>query len=270
MKNHPSDVVLEVDGKKGFISQRRGAVLHIIKCTSSDVSYRHIEEDTEEIPVFHKERPMFVDPISFVLKPNATKIKSGTYLPIKWKIGNTWYCKHGRRTACGAPSKFEPANGKTANMLQYDDLPLEGGILPQEEIEEHERTIFYDDSKKKALDELGDDILNLRPSRLSPNFDFDSIADILYDFFLEALSKGHTKLAIFFMFLYIFHNVFGFVGRCYHIYKTKEAWWKYLLVAPFHQIFALTVLPWKTRKETSLTDDEVSQIGKHVKINIEE
>ena len=87
-------------------------------------------------------------------------------------------------------------------MLQYDDLPLEGGILPQEEIEEHERTIFYDDSKKKALDELGDDILNLRPSRLSPNFDFDSIADILYDFFLEALSKGHTKLAIFFVSLH--------------------------------------------------------------------
>ena len=88
-QEHASDVVLEVDGKKGFISQRRGAVVNIIKCKPTDVSYRNIDEDTEEIPVYHNGRQMYVDPITFVLKPNATLIPSGTYLPIKWKIGYT-------------------------------------------------------------------------------------------------------------------------------------------------------------------------------------
>ena len=71
IKSHPSDAVFELDGKKGFIAQKKGAVVHIIKCTSSDASYRHIEEDTEEIPVLHKGRAMFADPVTFVLKPNA-------------------------------------------------------------------------------------------------------------------------------------------------------------------------------------------------------
>ena len=79
MKNHPSDVVLEVDGKKGFISQRRGAVLHIIKCTSSDVSYRHIEEDSEEIPVFHKKNTNVCGSNKFCFKAKCNKVK-------KWNL----------------------------------------------------------------------------------------------------------------------------------------------------------------------------------------
>ena len=40
---HASDVVLEVDGKKWFISQRRGAVVDIIECKPTDFSYMNIE-----------------------------------------------------------------------------------------------------------------------------------------------------------------------------------------------------------------------------------
>ena len=125
--------------------------MNIIKCKPTDVSYRNIDEDTEEIPVYHNGRQMYVDPITFVLKPNATLIPSGTYLPIKWKIGNTWYCKHGKRTACGAPSKFEPARGEIVNLLKYNHLPMEGGMFTQEEISKHEKSIFYEDSRRKAL-----------------------------------------------------------------------------------------------------------------------
>ena len=248
IKNHPSDAVFEVDGKKGFIGQRRGAVIHIIKCSSSDASYRQIEEDTEEIPVFHNGRPMFVDPISFILKPNATNVKSGTYLPIKWKIGSIWYCKHGKRTICTAPLQFKPENGKTANMLEYEELPMEGGMFTADEISAHEKTMFYEESRKKAIDDLGDDMVNLRPTKISQSISLDSMIDFLYDMFLMALSKGHTKFAIFVMSLYLFESAIGFFGRCLHIYRFQSVWWKYLLVAPFHQIFALSVLSWGSRK----------------------
>ena len=104
---------------------------------------------------------MYVDPITFVLKPNDTLIRIGTYLPIKKKICNTWYCKHCKWTACGAPSKFEPVRDEIGNLLEYNDLPLEGGMFTK-----HEKSIFYEDSRRKALAELGDDIVNLRHSKL--------------------------------------------------------------------------------------------------------
>ena len=270
MKNHPADAVFEVDGKKGFIGQRRGAVIHIIKCSSSDASYRQIEEDTEEIPVFHHGRPMFVDPISFILKPNATKIESGTYLPIKWNIGSIWYCKHGKRSICNAPGQFEPENGKTANMLEYEELPMEGGMFTAEEVSAHEKTMFYEETRKKALDELGDDIVNLRPTKLTQSLSLDSMIDALYDIFLMAISTGHTKFAIFVISLYLLESVVGFFGRCLHIYKYQSVWWRYFVVAPFSQIFALSVLSWGRKRNDFLSDAEKSQIGQHVKIEINE
>ena len=96
--------------------------------------------------------------------------------------------------------------------------------------------------------------------------------DALYDVFLMALSTGHTKLAIFLISLYLLESVVGFFGRCLHIYKYQSVWWKYFVVAPFSQIFALSVLPWGSRKrnDVCLSDQEKAQISKHVKIEIEE
>ena len=58
------------------------------------------------------------------------------------------------------------------------------------------KTMFYEETRKKTLDELGDDIVNLRPTKLTQSLSLDSMIDALYDVFLMALSTGHTKLAI--------------------------------------------------------------------------
>ena len=51
--------------------------------------------------------------------------------------------------------------------------------------------------------------------------------------------------------------------------SNKKGWLKFL-AAPFPQIYALTVFPWKKSNEvTKITDDDVSQIGKHIKIDID-
>ena len=87
---------------------------------------------------------------------------------------------------------------------------------------------------------------------------------------METLAKPHTKLAIILICIYIIDNVVGFLGRCYNIYQTKKGWLKFL-AAPFPQIYALTLFPWKKSNEvTKITDDDVSQIGKHIKIDIDE
>ena len=69
---------------------------------------------------------MFVDPVTMVLKPNATVVKSGAYTPVMWKIGGIWFCKRKESNPCNEPLKLKPGNGNTAKyILRYEDLPLE-------------------------------------------------------------------------------------------------------------------------------------------------
>ena len=100
IRNHPANTMIDLDGGKGFIAQTRGAVVHIIKCVAAQASYRAIDEDTEEIPLTYKGRELFVDPVTMVLKPNATVVKSGAYTPVMWKIGGIWFCKRKERNPC--------------------------------------------------------------------------------------------------------------------------------------------------------------------------
>ena len=117
-------------------------------------------------------------------------------------------------------------------MLEYEELPMEGGMFTAEEVSAHEKTMFYEETRKKALDELGDDIVNLRPTKLTQSLSLDSMIDALYDIFLMAISTGHTKFAIFVISLYLLESVVGFFGSCLHIYKYQSVWWRYFVVAP--------------------------------------
>ena len=245
-----------------------------MKCNKTQATYRELDDDTEEIPVSYNGRPMFADPISMVLKPNGTKVKSGTYLPIKWKIGGVWFCKHIKRTKCAAPLQFEPENGKTARyMLNYDDIPWAGGEFSAKDIAAHEQTIFYEESKQKALDDLSDDMVNLRPTKISQMPTLDSIWGLLEELFYISISKPHAKAMILLTFVYFIDNLFGFFGRVSHLYRSRSRLWKFLLT-PFHQIFTLIVLPWgillqSKNCDAELSDELKTHINNHVKIDIE-
>ena len=60
-------------------------------------------------------------------KPPGPKLiqslnSSGTYLPIKWKIGSICYCKFVKRTICDVPLQFKPENGETAKYVLEDEI----------------------------------------------------------------------------------------------------------------------------------------------------
>ena len=240
IRNHPSEAMLDLDGEKGFMAQTRGAVVHIIKCTPVQASYRHIDEDTKEIPVTYNGRDMFVDPVSMVLKPNATVVKSGVFTPVMWKIGGIWFCKNKKRTKCNEPLKFMPGNGDMAKYtLGYEDLPLEDGTFTDYDLAEHEEAIFHEESKQKVLDGLGEDIINLRPLRIASK----SFVDQILDFFFKEVSP-HSTLMLIMTLVFLLDNVIGWMGRMFHVYDARLKFWKYFLT-PFNQIFLFSFLPWK-------------------------
>ena len=77
-------------------------------------------------------------------------------------------CGRKERNPCNEPLKFKPANGNTAKyILGYEDLPLEKDMFPPAEIAKHEEAIFHEESKRKVLNGLGEDILNLHPTKIT-------------------------------------------------------------------------------------------------------
>jgi hypothetical protein len=120
-----------------------------------------------------------------------------------------------------------------------------------------------------VLDDLSDDMVNLRPTKISQGQTLESVYHFLEDLFYMGLSKPHAKAIIFLTIIYFIDNLFGFFGRVSHIYRNKSKLWQYLLT-PFHQIFTLTVLPWETllrskNNDVELSDDMKTHINKHVK-----
>ena len=112
--------------------------------------------------------------------------------------------------------------------------------------------------------------LNLLHRNNHCNWLYLSLLSILQFVMALPLSTGHTQFAIFVMSLYLFKSEIVFFRRCLNIYRQKSVWWKCVLVAPFHQLFSLSVLSWRSKMMFVSKDDERSQISKHVKIEIDE
>ena len=204
---------------------------------------------------------MFVDAVSMVLKPNGTVVSSGPFTPVMWNMGDgIWWCKHGKRTLCKEPLNFKPGNGQNARYtLGYEDLPVAKGLYSPDEISEHEEAIFHEESKQKILNGLGEDILNLRPTKIT----FKSLSQQAIDYLFNEVSP-HSAFMLIMTLVFILDNAVGWGKRIIHVYKNKLSFWNYLLT-PFNQISLFNFLPWKKLSQLGNQPELLEVYKKYVK-----
>ena len=111
-------------------------------------------------------------------------------------------------------------------------------MFPPAEIAKHEEAIFHEESKRKVLNGVGEDILNLCPTKIIQKNLLEQILDL---FFYEV--SHHGKVMLFFTLLFILDYILGWVGRVFQVCNNRLRFWKYL-ITPFNQIFLLSFLPW--------------------------
>lgn len=129
----------------GFNAIRRGSVFHIYPCRETEVSYRHLPNDTKDIPISFVDsqgfrRDGFLDTSTRHIKNSTIFYKSSSSsLPVTWDFQDGEYkCKTETGLIdCGAP-KILPVfyDGVTEALKQKEDtLVFHGNLddIPEEE-----------------------------------------------------------------------------------------------------------------------------------------
>jgi hypothetical protein len=76
----------------GHLVVRSGGVVYVARCGMVVVELRNHTTCTQEIPVTHQGRNMYVEPLSLVIQESATPVKCRRRTPPRWKIGKKWFC----------------------------------------------------------------------------------------------------------------------------------------------------------------------------------
>jgi hypothetical protein len=118
------------------------------------VELRNHTTCTQEIPVTHQGREVYVEPLSLVIWRSATPVKCERRTPPQWKIGKKWFCGYPEIRPCNGPGPL-PGHRRTnvQEMSKVADLDLEKEIEDyQQKEDEHNKPTHA------VLEELATDI----------------------------------------------------------------------------------------------------------------
>jgi hypothetical protein len=117
------------------------------------VELRNHTTCTQEIPVTHQGREVYVEPLSLVIRRSATPVKCERRTPPRWKIGKKWFCGYPEIRPCNGPGPLpghRRTNVQEKSKVANPDLKKEIEDYQQEESEHNEPT-------HEVLEELATD-----------------------------------------------------------------------------------------------------------------
>jgi hypothetical protein len=99
----------------GHLVVRSGGVVYEARCGMVVVELRNHTMCSQEIPVMHRGRDAYVDPLSLVIQSSATPVKCRKRTPPRWKIGRKRFCGYPEIRPCNGPGLL-PGHRRT-NLL---------------------------------------------------------------------------------------------------------------------------------------------------------
>ncbi len=96
----------------GHLVVRSGGVVYVARCGMVMEELRNHTTCTQEIPVTHQGREMYVEPLSLVIQKSATPVKCRRRTPPRWKIGKRWFCGYPEIRPCNGPGPL-PGHHRT-------------------------------------------------------------------------------------------------------------------------------------------------------------
>jgi hypothetical protein len=138
----------------GHLAVRSGGVVYVARCGMVVVELRNHTTCTQEIPVTHQGREVYVEPLSLVIRRSATPVKCERRTRPRWKIGKKWFCGYPEIRPCNGPG---PLPGHRRTTVQ--ETGKVANPDPEKEIEDHQQgENEHNDPTREALEELATDI----------------------------------------------------------------------------------------------------------------
>jgi hypothetical protein len=127
----------------GHLVVRSGGVVYVARCGMVVVELRNHTTCTQEIPVTHQGRDVYVEPLSLVIQKSATPVKCRRRTPPRWKIGKEWFCGYPEIRPCNGPGQLpghHRTNVRGRRKAAGPDPEEEAGENQQKEDERKEPT----------------------------------------------------------------------------------------------------------------------------------
>jgi hypothetical protein len=127
----------------GHLVVRSGGVVYVARCGMVVVELRNHTTCTQEIPVTHQGRDVYVEPLSLVIRRSATPVKCRRRTPPRWKIGKKWFCRYPEIRPCNGPGPLpghHRTNVRGMRNAAGPDPEKEAGENQQKEDERKELT----------------------------------------------------------------------------------------------------------------------------------
>jgi hypothetical protein len=138
----------------GHLAVRSGGVVYVARCGMIVVELRNHTACTQEIPVVHQGKEMYVDPLSLVIQRSATPVKCRRKAPPRWRIGKEWFCGYPEIRPCIGPG---PLPGHRRTNVQERNASADPD--PEEEAGDHQQGgNGHNKPAHEVLEELSADI----------------------------------------------------------------------------------------------------------------
>ena len=118
---------------QGYNAVRRGAGFHVYPCRKVEVTYRHILNDTRDVPIYFedslgRQREGYLDIVTGKIKNTTIFYETSETLPVGWDFGGgSFKCKSGTLSECESPAM----------------LPVDFGVV-KEALDQKQQTIAVD------------------------------------------------------------------------------------------------------------------------------
>lgn len=113
--------LVDLYGPGFLITPAGSAVAYVSKCVPVNVTLASFDNCTEQIPVRMLPSPgeepvedesqlplRFLEPVTLVLRTYPSVVTCSNVMPVRWKIGDHWYCSTPSVTQCDSPVQLDP------------------------------------------------------------------------------------------------------------------------------------------------------------------
>ena len=120
----------------GPVISKNGASVYVTSCVAVTVEPRSHPNCTQELRVYKNDTPMFVDPITLVLKSVGSIVQCNSIAPPRYFIAGRWFCAYPDLLECQAPSLFPIEPLGIADRSDDELHGLGRSIYSKEQIEQ--------------------------------------------------------------------------------------------------------------------------------------
>jgi hypothetical protein len=138
----------------GHLAVRSGGVIYVARCGMVVVELRNHSTCTQEIPVTHQGRDVYVEPLSLVIQQSATPVKCRRRTPPRWKIGKKWFCGYPEIRPCNGPGPLPGHHRTNVQKMRKVVNPDLGKEIEDDQQKENE----HNEPTQEVLEELAADI----------------------------------------------------------------------------------------------------------------